>query len=89
MPRAIAAPWFEALANPRFLPLRCDSGCHRSRDSACGVSSLEALSMTITSCGTSRVWAAIARRHLAVYSRLLKTGMMIEISGAGISLRAQ
>src|SRR6478609_1827151 len=54
------------------------------RESARCVSSLDALSTTITSCGTSRVWAAIARKQLLVYSSLLKTGTMIETSGARI-----
>ena len=52
-----------------------------SNGSACAVSSLEALSTTITSCATSRVLAATAIKHLNVYSHLLKTGMMIETTG--------
>src|SRR5438552_10851076 len=59
------------------------------RDSARGVSSLDALSTTITSYGTSPVWAAIALRHLVVYASLLKTGMMIETSGAGMHAPAR
>ena len=54
-----------------------------SNGSAWAVSSLEALSTTITSCETSLVLLATAIKHLNVYSHLLKTGMMTETTGAG------
>ena len=73
-------PWFDALAKPRLAVLRAKRMLS-SRGNACAVSSLEALSMTITSWATSRVFSATAIRHFQVSSHLLKTGMTIETVG--------
>ncbi len=84
LPAAIAAPWFDARANPRLAVLRVKRMLSR-RDNSCAVSSLEALSMTITSWATSRVFSATAIRHFRVSSHLLKTGMTIETVGVVVA----
>src|SRR6187402_5168 len=50
----------------------------------CGVGSVEALSTTMVSCAVRVVASASALRHCTVRSALLKTGMMMETTGAAV-----